>query len=108
MINEVCTSNTSLALGAEQQNYDFIEICNQTSEPIHLNGYYLSDDLSNPTQWAFPDVDIQPGAYLLIYASGEDNEANGELHANFKLSNSSGVVTLSNGRILLLKSMFPS
>lgn len=107
VINEVCTSNTSLVLGAEQQNYDFIEICNQTSEPIHLNGYYLSDDLSNPTQWAFPDVDIQPGAYLLIYASGDDNGANGELHANFKLSNSSGVVTLSDGKNIVAKVYVP-
>ncbi len=107
VISEICASNTSVKLGVEQQYYDYIELHNRSSEPISLSGYYLSDDIGNQKKWAFPDVSIQSGEYLLVYASGSDADVNGELHANFKLSDSSGVIIVSNGASIVTKVYTP-
>jgi hypothetical protein len=48
-----------------------------------LKGYYLTDNISDPTKWQFKnDVQIQPGHFLLIWADGID----AGLHTNFKLT----------------------
>ena len=57
------------------------------TDPISLDGWYLTDDAARPTQWRFPDVTIDGGGYLLVFASGKyPNGPPGELHTSFKLS----------------------
>jgi len=62
---------------------DWIEIYNNSDQHLNLAGKYLSDDLTNPRQWQFPDISIEPHGYLLIWA--DDNQEQGLLHTNFKL-----------------------
>lgn len=68
---------------------DWIEIYNDGSEPVNLDGYYLTDDLGQLTQWRFPATNLPPRRFLLVFASGLDRRSPGApLHATFKLSSS--------------------
>ena len=62
---------------------DWIELYNNGSSPIDLEGYYLSDDPEDVMQWAFPaGTEIAANGYLVVWAD-EDEDQSG-LHANFK------------------------
>ena len=66
---------------------DWIEIHNPLASDVLMDGWYLTDDIENPTKWRFPAVTVDSGGYLVVFASGKDlNDPAGELHANFKLS----------------------
>ncbi len=65
---------------------DWIEITNPDSDALSLNGWYLTDNPSNPTKWRFPAVTIPARGALLVYASGRASGlTNGEIHADFQL-----------------------
>ena len=49
-------SNESAVPDENGEYDDWIELYNNTSLPINLVGYYLSDDASNLTKWIFPDT----------------------------------------------------
>ncbi|QDS97872.1 CotH kinase family protein [Adhaeretor mobilis] len=64
---------------------DWLELYNPGTEPVDLGGMYLTDDLTDSTQWQFADgTTIAAGGYLLIWADDDTNE--GETHTSFKLS----------------------
>lgn len=84
-ISEVLPDNAYSVIDAYGDHSDFVELYNSDSAPVSLLGYYLSDAEEDLTRWAFPDVDIGAGAYLLVFLSGR-NTAEAELHANFSLS----------------------
>ncbi len=49
-------------------------------------GYGLSDDPEDPYRWTFPNVEVGPGEFLLIWASGKNRaDPADELHTNFRL-----------------------
>ena len=81
IINEVISSNSKLEPLYDEYN-DLIEIQNISTEPVNLSGFYLSDKKSNPFLWQMPDVELAPGEFYIVQASG--NEADGE--ACFKVS----------------------
>ena len=66
---------------------DWIEIHNPGSTEIDLGGWHLTDNIQDPDRWTFPaEAMLASGAYLLIYASGEDRIGpSGEYHTNFAL-----------------------
>jgi hypothetical protein len=66
---------------------DWIEISNFGAEAASLGGYYLTNNATDLTRWAFPEVGIAPGASLIVFASGESPPiaAQGELRASFTL-----------------------
>ena len=66
---------------------DWIEIHNPDSTPISLTGYHLTDNAANLVKWTFPDVTLDPGAYLIVFASGKDRrDPSGPLHTSFQLA----------------------
>ncbi len=66
---------------------DWIEVANPDTQAISLSGWYLTDDASVLTKWQFPDVTLDAGQHLTVFASGKDRrEAGSELHTNFRLS----------------------
>jgi len=71
-INEVMASNASTIADEDGDFSDWIELYNYGEEPINLEGYGLSDNYSNPFKWVFPNLTIEPGQYLLVWASGKD------------------------------------
>jgi hypothetical protein len=85
LINELCASNDSVIEDNYGESADWIELYNASEEPVHLEGYYISDDPAEPYKWALPAIAIPADGYLLIFAS-DRNEYGASLHANFKLS----------------------
>ena len=88
VITEFLAQNTSNRTDEDGKFSDWIEIHNpDPAAALDLAAYYLTDDATNPTQWQFPaGVTLAPGAYLLVWASGEDRRAaSGPLHTNFSL-----------------------
>ncbi|MGY8689323.1 MAG: FN3 associated domain-containing protein, partial [Verrucomicrobiales bacterium] len=72
---------------------DWIEIYNRGSDTVALGGHFLTDTLDDLDQWKFPDIQVEPDGYLLIFASGKDRRT-GTLHANFKLSSEGEFIAL--------------
>ena len=103
-ISEVLPSNSSIILDDDLNYSDYIEIYNGYKTSINFKGYYLSDSEYNTSKWQFPDIEIKPNEYLIVYASGKDkcDKKNRICHTNFKLSKTGEVISLSdrNGNII--------
>ena len=80
---------------ADGDSPDWIELENTGGATLSTAGYTLTDNQSAPAKWALPAIDLAPGEFLLVFASGKDrNDPAGELHTNFSLSSSAGYVGL--------------
>lgn len=102
-LNEILSSNDAVLADEEGDFEDWIEIYNSGNESINLSGFGLSDDDEEPFKWAFPDTTIQPGDFLLIWASDKDRATPGsELHTNYGVSAGGEAIFLthSNGTLL--------
>jgi uncharacterized repeat protein (TIGR02543 family) len=53
---------------------DWLELYNPGTSPVDLTGYGLSDNTTDPFKWVFPECSIEPGDYMLIFASGKDRK----------------------------------
>ena len=100
VINELMASNNSTASDESGEFDDWVEIYNNSSEAINLLGYYLSDDSSNLSKWAFPETSLGAGEYLTLWLD-EDTEQ-GENHVSFKLSSSGEDLLLSNSQLSII------
>ncbi|NIP94495.1 MAG: lamin tail domain-containing protein, partial [Akkermansiaceae bacterium] len=71
----------------EGNDSDWIEIFNPDDLSIDLSGYRLEDGESS---WTFPTVRIDPGGFLVVFASGQSLpgqvDEGGFLHTSFRLS----------------------
>lgn len=97
-LNELMPINTK-TLKDDYNNYsDWIELYNGYQSDIKLKGYYLSDDEYNTDKWKIPDITIKANSYLIIYADNKNicDLENNICHANFKLSDSGEVITLTD------------
>lgn len=85
--NEVMSANAS-ALSDDSGNYsDWLELYNEGDEPVNLYGWTLCKSNGDVRPLTFPNVVLQPGEYLLIYADGRAQATAGyALHAPFKLT----------------------
>lgn len=105
-ISEVMSSNDSFPAVAGAEPGDWVELYNATDSIQDLSGYGLSDSLSWPRKWRFPQgVVIYPGEYKVLMLDKSENPGNNAsaLHVNFALARMGGeVMTFSdpNGRIL--------
>ena len=96
-LNEIMSSNATTITDEDGDAEDWIEIYYAGEQPRNLGGYGLSDDYDNPFRWSFPDVTIQPGEFLLIWASNKDRASSGSpLHTNFAISASGEEVILTH------------
>ena len=103
VVTELMSTNTSTLADENGQYYDYIELCNRSGESVNLGGWHLSDDVASPRKWSFPEVELAPGEYLVVYASKLDRrEDAAHLHTNFALSSEGEQVVLSNtqGRVM--------
>ncbi|MCK4913301.1 MAG: lamin tail domain-containing protein [Planctomycetes bacterium] len=85
-ITELVASNIS-GLADEDGNYcDWVEIYNRSHFDVNLDGWYLTDNAGDLTRWQFPAVVLEPGEFLVVFASAKDRSTNpNELHTNFRL-----------------------
>jgi hypothetical protein len=94
VINEVMPKNNVTAMDEEEKYEDWIELYNNSSSPVNLDGYFLSDNVANPNKWEFPNVSIPANGYLIIWCDEDTMDAG--IHANFKLSSGGETIILSN------------
>lgn len=80
-INEFMSANTHTLMDEDGEFPDWIELINTSSQTINLSGYFLTDDINNPTQWQFPNLNLPAGQILLVFASGKDRKT---LPSNWK------------------------
>ncbi len=92
VINEFMADNSATIQDPQGKYEDWIELFNLSNEEISLNGWYLTDDAAVPNKWQFPDIKINAGEYLIIWAD-EDLEDEG-VHADIKLSKSGEYIGL--------------
>lgn len=84
-INELLAKNNTGAQDEAGEYEDWIELVNTSGSTIDISGTFLTDDLSDPTQWQIPSgTSLGAGETLLVWA--DDDVGQGPLHANFKLS----------------------
>jgi hypothetical protein len=90
VITEFMASNDGTLEDADGGTPDWIEIQNAGDTVVDLAGYRLTDKPDNLFRWTFPSVRLEPGEYLVVFASGRDDGSNldaaGNLHTNFALS----------------------
>ncbi len=91
VINEFLTAETGAGgyLDEDGQASDWIELLNRGNTTVNLAGWSLTDDPTQPGQWVFPAVSINPGQYLVVFASGKDRTsaaAGSRLHTSFQLN----------------------
>lgn len=72
VISELLASNGSTIADEDGENSDWIELFNPSQTPIQLRGYGLGDKKNYAAAWKFPDTVLQPGASLLVWASGKN------------------------------------
>ena len=86
-ITEFLANNKESIEDEDGDASDWVEIFNSGSDPVSLDGYFLTDDSGALTKWRFPSIEIPGSGFLLIFASEKDRRDPGsELHTNFKLS----------------------
>jgi hypothetical protein len=106
-ITEIMASNGVTLEDACGRNPDWIELHNEGAEPISLEGFALSDKKDKLEKYVFPaGAVIQPGEYIIVFASGAKKDIADEYHASFKLSASGEAVYLSKGGIMVDSVLF--
>lgn len=95
-INEILASNSEGIQDEDGEHPDWIELFNKGDEPLDLSGYFLSDKTDEPQMWSFPSVVLEPGSFLIVFASGKDRTDGPWLHTNFKISADGEYVLLSD------------
>ncbi len=86
LITEVLAANARTVADDRGRYTDWIEVHNPTDTPITLGGYTLTDDPDEPDKWRLPFTTLAPGAFLVVWASGENQVTSTGWHTNFRLS----------------------
>ncbi|WP_197528683.1 lamin tail domain-containing protein [Aeoliella mucimassa] len=112
LITEFMASNSSTILDGLGASSDWIEIHNPTNDTIDLGGWHLTDSNSNPTKWTFPDTELAPQAYLLVFASNQTAtgfiDPLGYRHTTFALSAGGEYLALTDAAGKVVSEFAPS
>ena len=100
VINEFLADNETVIVDQDGEFDDWIELYNNTDDEIGLEGFFLSDDGNDLTQWRFPDTSISPHAFLMIWADNDEEQLG--LHTNFKISAAGETLFLLNPDTMLI------
>jgi len=106
LINELLASNTSTITDNVSKNYvDWIELYNSGNKRIDLGGWFLTDNINEPTRWKIPYyISISPKSHEIFWA----DKLNVSNHTNFKLDLSGESVYLFTKDTILADSvLFP-
>lgn len=92
VINELLAKNDATNVDEAGDHDDWVELYNRGDAAADLSGWGLSDDPEAEAPWQLPEgTQLEPGAFLLIWCDEDDD---GPLHADFKLSADGESVTL--------------
>jgi hypothetical protein len=74
IINEGSNRNYSVISDENGDYPDWIELYNAGSQTVSLYNYSLTDDTDEPAKWTFPNIQIESGAYLVVFCSDKDRK----------------------------------
>ena len=100
-INEFMASNSETLEDQNGETPDWIELYNTSDRPVTLQGLCLSDGKKTLDKFVFPEVVIPAHGYLIVFASGEEDVTDEEIHVGFKLSADGERVVLSFNSVIL-------
>ena len=109
-ITEFVADNSRGLRDGNGQFSDWIEVTNTGAGPADLAGYHLTDDLDDLTRWTFPEnpqTRLEPGASIVVFASGQDDpdfiDRRDNLHTTFQLDSSGESIALvdPNGQTIV-------
>ena len=73
-------ASNARTLADEDGSYpDWVELHNPGPSTVELAGWSLSDDPKQPAKWKFQRGQLGPGQYLVVFASGKNRQATGDL-----------------------------
>ncbi len=100
-INEWMPRNSGLVRDpADNAADDWFEVFNGSRATIDLGGFYLTDNLGNPTKFQVPNngrYRIPAGGFLVVFADDTPDQNSGgrsNLHVNFQLGGNSGSIAI--------------
>jgi len=86
-INELLASNRGTIQDGAGDFGDWVELYNSGDADEDIGGWSISDDATLITRFVFPaGTTIRAGAFLLLWADGEPEETDDELHLPFRLA----------------------
>lgn len=88
IINEFVAGNINGLADEDAEKQDWIELYNRGTNAVNLLGWSLTDDADVPGLWTFPSKILNPGEYLVVFASEKNRTAptgTNKFHTNFKL-----------------------
>jgi len=92
-VSELLISGKYTAVTPDGSYSDFVELHNDTDNPISLKNWYLSDSEDNLDKWAFPDVTLDADGYLLVLLGGDGTpRADGLLQTDFSVNRREKVI----------------
>ncbi len=105
-INEWMAVNGGAISDPADFNFDdWFEIYNPATIPVDLAGFHLSDEPANPMKFTVPaGISVPAQGFLLVWADEQigQTQPGGDLHVNFKLSQTGEAIALHdpNGRLI--------
>lgn len=96
-LNEAQADNVSGPLDNAGEREPWIELFNTGTNALNLGGYYLSDNYTNLSQWAFPsNASVPARGFVVVWCDNQPGQTTSNaLHANFRLPSGAGRVALS-------------
>ena len=85
LVSEVMPGTEHGYLDENGVSNDWIELYNAGRSELQLERFSLTDDPESLTKWQLPEARLQPGQFLVVFASGKDRRNASFPHANFKL-----------------------
>ncbi|MBU0713039.1 lamin tail domain-containing protein [bacterium] len=102
-VTEVLAINDHVITDGAGEYDDWFEIHNEDNITVNIAGMFVSNSLGNSREFQLPSRNLVPDEYLLIWADNDEDQ--GSLHANFKLSSSGEDVALfesiDHGNVLI-------
>lgn len=110
IITEFMASNGTTIEDGFGNDSDWVELFNAGDAPVDLQGYYLTDSLSNLTKWSFTTSTVlNPGQYLVVFASDLNTiDPLGYRHTNYKLSAEGEDIALVGPNLTILSQFGPN
>jgi hypothetical protein len=117
IISEFLADNNDGLTDAADRSSDWIEIYNAGDAALDLLGWHLTDDADDLAKWTFPSQQLDPGGYLVVFASAPEDaagvvlddfvDAGGNLHTNFRLSASGEYLALVRPQLTIASEFSP-
>lgn len=87
VLSEFLADNNNGLVDEDGDHSDWIEVSNAGGAPVSLHEWSLTDSATEPRQWEFPAITLDPGERIVVFASNKNRRLpDRPLHTNFRLS----------------------